>query len=91
VGTGKPFDHATGMIGFFGEVWAIYETPIPRLNVGSTEDPFWCAGAVPALGNAVMWGYDTGAFNMSTFAYHMSGTVEAAVGPFAGSAVRSCT
>jgi hypothetical protein len=73
LGSGKPFeDRATGLAGFFTEVYALYPAPIGD-----------CPGDTVALTNALLWGHDTGMVNLANSHYQMSGDIDVASGPLA--------
>jgi hypothetical protein len=73
--SGKPFSddpavHSTGMAGFFGEIWRIYDDPIPVEEGCPLPDPE----------DVAAWGYDTGVVSLANFKYRMNGSVEEAFG-----------
>jgi hypothetical protein len=83
IGTGKAFDEVGGRVGFFEEVYRIYDGLVPQVGVPQVGECF-----VPDPADVLLWGYDRGVFNAVTAKYHMSGSVEFAIGPFAGLAGR---
>ncbi len=85
IDSGKPFSddpavHSTGMAGFFGEIWRIYNNPIPVDDDGC---------AVPDTGDVVAWGYDAGVVSFANLKYRMTGSVEEASGALASWAGRN--